>query len=395
MDYNIDIDEVSKILKCDDKFIKFVENDTINYENLASILKIKDNSLDLYEFVGDKRNFYIVYAAKISEICFSMLLKYDVVFINCDILNQCVEDVKGNIFYSFDKILGFYNCEFFTKIYLENHIFETDIRFCDCKLNEKVYFDNSKFKKTADFNKSEFNKIISFYGVTFYENINFLSCKFKDDLNLVNSKLNLDFDELKKQIKDKKTANDFRDSYRNFKNTLTKQGNTLDALEYHKAELHTKEIELKYKMKNKKDKFGLNYLSLSIDKLLLWFYRATSQHHTNLLKIIICTMFAIGLFGVFNHFTKFISINFICIYFIVILCMLFKKIRFLSFCILSSVNLIITIYYSPNFIFEIYKLLKNKNINFTNIFIFAYVVLISLLLYSLQKTARKNSIIPK
>lgn len=63
--------------------------------------------------------------------------------------------------------------------------------------------------------------------------------------------------------------------------------------------------------------------------------------------------------------------------------------------IVGIFNFIFMIAYIPNFIFEIYKSLEKENLNFTNIFIFVYVVLISLLLYSLQKTARKNSIILK
>ncbi|WP_256363470.1 hypothetical protein [Campylobacter sputorum] len=39
MDCDIDIDEISKILKCDDSFIKYVENDNVNYGNLSNNLK--------------------------------------------------------------------------------------------------------------------------------------------------------------------------------------------------------------------------------------------------------------------------------------------------------------------------------------------------------------------
>lgn len=41
-----------------------------------------------------------------------------------------------------------------------------------------------------------------------------------------------------------KFANDFRDSFRTFKNALVKDNNLLDASNFHKCELYCKEIEL-------------------------------------------------------------------------------------------------------------------------------------------------------
>nr|WP_251823435.1 hypothetical protein [Campylobacter jejuni] len=94
---------------------------------------------------------------------------------------------------------------------------------------------------------------------------------FTGNLNAVNANLNFTFDNLQKRIKQEctsyesqritkeagvipnlyqeksldKFANDFRDSFRTFKNALIKDNNLLDASNFHKYELYCKEIELK------------------------------------------------------------------------------------------------------------------------------------------------------
>ncbi|EOI4672912.1 pentapeptide repeat-containing protein, partial [Campylobacter jejuni] len=85
-----------------------------------------------------------------------------------------------------------------------------------------------------------------------------------------------------------KFANDFRDSFRNFKSTLIKDNNLLDASNFHKYELYCKELELK----NKKDKT----LKDRIDKWQLSFYRKLCDHHTDILQSLNSLILVIGIF---------------------------------------------------------------------------------------------------
>ncbi|HEF1032507.1 TPA: hypothetical protein R9D36_001581, partial [Campylobacter coli] len=168
---------------------------------------------------------------------------------------------------------------------------------------------NSHFKDYVDFHECEFEKTACFYGVKFDKTPNFSQAIFKGNLNAVNTNLNFTFDDLQERIKqeykdfnkDKKEeyqksldkfANDFRDSFRTFKNVLIKDNNLLDASNFHKYELYCKEIELnsndilsKYERDEVFDKLS-SYLKQKVDWCLLLFYRKLSDHHTDLLKVL-------------------------------------------------------------------------------------------------------------
>ncbi|EOI0375712.1 pentapeptide repeat-containing protein, partial [Campylobacter coli] len=100
-----------------------------------------------------------------------------------------------------------------------------------------------------------------------------------------------DFNKAKKEEDRKsldKFANDFRDSFRTFKNALIKDNNLLDASNFHKYELYCKELELK----NKKDKT----LKDKIDKWQLFFYHKLCDHHTDILRSLNSLILVIGIF---------------------------------------------------------------------------------------------------
>lgn len=158
--------------------------------------------------------------------------------------------LPNNKYYNNGRETNFKNC-----------IFEKDVDFSNAKFFNEVHFDNSHFKKYANFQKCEFEKTACFYGVTFDKVLNFSQANFKGNLNIVNANLNFDFDDLKEKIKQEyqhsknnkkhkdnkdldKVTNDFRDSFRIFKNVLIKDNNILDASSFHKYELYCKEIEL-------------------------------------------------------------------------------------------------------------------------------------------------------
>ncbi|EAK2276703.1 hypothetical protein FC274_07470 [Campylobacter jejuni] len=217
-------------------------------------------------------------------------------------------------------------------------IFENKVDFHNSKITNNIYFNNSHFKDYVDFHECEFEKTVNFYGVIFEKAPNFSACYFKEPkaVNLINVDIDkLDFKSLEQYIKDKyqdesyknetkgiqdekeifkiqnehqlRYAKNLKDSFRVIKDILITQNNTLEAQEWHKLELYAKEKELLfevescYKEKNKpfiaaksEDK---NSINLTFSVLLLWIYRVTSLHHTNLPRIINFASLNIVAFG--------------------------------------------------------------------------------------------------
>ncbi|EOI4433948.1 hypothetical protein ACMT1Z_000732, partial [Campylobacter jejuni] len=173
----------------------------------------------------------------------------------------------------------------------------------------------------------------NFYGVRFEKTPNFSQAIFKGNLNVVNTNLNFTFDDLQERIKQEyasyetqrtakeagvipnlyqeksfdKFANDFRDSFRTFKNALIKDNNLLDASNFHKYELYCKELELKESW-NKKGENVKNTTDLEknvsrirnfVDFLLLGFYRKLCDHHTDFLKVFNNLILLIALYALF------------------------------------------------------------------------------------------------
>lgn len=196
----------------------------------------------------------------------------------------------------------FLNCQFRDNVYFKNNEFDCAAAFQNARFYSNAYFDDSVFKDFADFNKCEFREIANFYGVKFKKVPNFSQAQFKGSLNVVNTNLDFGFESLKEKIEQehkqqnpnsKKSlahfANDFRDSFRVFKNALIKDNNLLDASNFHKYELYCKEIELDSKeTKTLKDK---------IEKWQLRLYYKLCDHHTDILKSFHSLMLVIGLFG--------------------------------------------------------------------------------------------------
>ncbi|EOI3860236.1 pentapeptide repeat-containing protein [Campylobacter coli] len=208
----------------------------------------------------------------------------------------------------FIKSVNFERCVFLQDINFKDYTFN-EIAFNTCTFKESAYFNNSNFTKGVDFHECEFEKTACFYGVKFDETPNFSQAVFKGNLNAVNTNLNFTFGDLQERIKqeykdfnkDKKEedqksldkfANDFRDSFRNFKNALIKDNNFLEASNFHKYELYCKELELK----NKKDKT----LKDKIDKWQLSFYHKLCDHHTDILQSLNSLILVIGIFVILS-----------------------------------------------------------------------------------------------
>ena len=199
---------------------------------------------------------------------------------------------------TFEKKASFKNCEF-------NGLSEDDFfDFSEIHFKDNVYFDDSDFDEFAAFHLCVFEKTASFYKTKFKVIPNFSLGDFKGILNINNAtwgkNSNLEFEDVKKivdkacgKIKTKEekleTIRNIKDSFRAIKNILIQKNDQLDAQKFHKAELYCKELELEEENKN---------FSTYIDSLLLRFYRNTSDHHTNFLKILNFTVFCIAVYAV-------------------------------------------------------------------------------------------------
>ncbi|HED7850277.1 TPA: hypothetical protein R6A76_000715 [Campylobacter jejuni] len=239
-------------------------------------------------------------------------------------------------------------CYFMDSVFGNKNNENIKLNFSNAHFEDNAYFNNSEFYSYADFHECEFEKIACFYGVKLHKIPNFSACYFKEQkaANLINVDIDkLDFKSVEKYIEDNykdesyknetkgiqdekeifKIQNEYRlryaknlkDSFRVIKDVLITQNNTLEAQEWHKLELYAKERELLfevescYKEKNKpfiaaksEDK---NSINLTFSVLLLWIYRVTSLHHTNLPRIINFTSLNIVAFGLLVCFITYLS----------------------------------------------------------------------------------------
>lgn len=344
-----------------------------------------------------------------------------------------------------------------------------------------ICFHRSIFMDKALFYGSKFLDTANFYFATFTQSPSFSMCVFKDsklahfigvDISYLTFEiLKADIQEKAKSERDEK--NDFmgrgiaylqiqhainlRDSFRVIKEILNTQSNTLESQKWHKLELYSKELELQYRGKirelekdaknfeyiakqdvinNKKSK-GLyiphikqndsaqmleinkrERLKNIIDRIQLWFYRHTSDHHTDLLKIISWVIVAIGVFGLLlfackygtnlktfidnhskNAFVALFDTSFIKqskiigLAYLLGFCALFWKWSRIAF--FSSITLCMTLI-SYKYILGVGSFLTSKTSSnpIENLILVLYTLVMILLLFSLQKTARKNSIVP-
>ncbi|EDP6462892.1 hypothetical protein FVJ58_03925, partial [Campylobacter jejuni] len=277
--------------------------------------------------------------------------------------------------------------------------------FCNSSNFERNFYNYASFKK------SHFEKNVTFYNSTF-KGLDFSQAIFNENLNIVNTKLNFTFSNLEEKIEQEyeefnknkkeedqksldKFANDFRDSFRTFKSALIKDNNALDASNFHKYELYCKEIELKQNW----DKKGENVKNTTdleknvsrirdfMDFLLLGFYRKLCDHHTDFLKVFNNLILLIALYALF-----------VSLY----ICLVYTKSLFFGryvVLIFSYIVFIIMLIKQPNVIHPLIGKIANESDKFFNypsliVLNILYTILLALVLFSLQKTARKNSIVP-
>ncbi|HEG2581629.1 TPA: pentapeptide repeat-containing protein [Campylobacter lari] len=327
----------------------------------------------------------------------------------------------------------------------KNCIFKKRVVFHNSNFFNSIYFNNSHFKDYVDFHECRFEKTTCFYGVTFDKGPNFSQVIFKENLNAVNANLNFTFNGLKIQIKkeeenfnkDKneqyqksldKFANDFRDSFRVFKNALIKDNNLLEASKFHKYELYCKEIELEEK---KPKKFSKEW----IDKWQLFFYRKLCDHHTDILQSLNSLILVIGIFGVLNlaiiigfnryldyklilehlyfsldfynlHIKPFIENNYSFIMFVnfiilfvylilvgFVLCAKYIREFFITISYVITFFIMVT---SPKILIPAMGIFTDKRVMLDPLSVLGgiYTIVFGFVVYSFVKTIRKNSIVP-
>ena len=216
----------------------------------------------------------------------------------------------------------FENAEFKAKADFKtdkNLTFGKDVDFNNATFRDNAYFNNRVFENFVDFHETDFKKVACFYNITFKKPINFSSSIFSGASNFINAEIDFTYEELKKHIKNGSknidecisTANDFRDSFRLIKHAFNNKGNALDASLFHRLELYCKELELEFTLKNTETKNkevksvdkveakpkSKSSIELFLDLITLKLYRNTSDHHTNLLRIINFMALTIAVYG--------------------------------------------------------------------------------------------------
>ncbi|EAJ1253826.1 hypothetical protein A0Y59_01260 [Campylobacter lari] len=376
-------------------------------------------------------NFYLdcieISNENIYRFDFKLFQLYKLSFVNCvfncSVFNSkdIILDIQNNIF--------IHKCIFKKDVDINDVTFRKrlDITFCvfeaKCRFNMNIFFEFCNFKdnlfNNAQFEKNQFLNDIMFYNSDF-NMFNFSQSIFKGSLNVVNTNLNFTFDDLQEKIKQEcenfnkykneqnekslnKFANDFRDSFRVFKNVLIKDNNLLEASNFHKYELYCKEIELN----SKKSKI---FSKEWIDKYQLFFYRKLCDHHTDLILNLKWLIITIGMFASMLFMIKLykcgLSIlnifNFYGLYlsalgsFILSALALFRCIdKMKAFVSINAIAILWVICCKPKLIFGIANLIGDNSYNaFENLLITIYTLIAGLIIFSLQKTARKNTIIP-
>ena len=374
---------------------------------------------------------------------------YPLCFKNC-IFDCEIREVEG-LSLSIKQPISFLNCTFKKDVIIFDFHFHS-IAMLNCVFESKCYFEFSIFNKFANFRGTTFNYVsfegskfnddANFYGVKFDKAPNFSQVQFKGSLNAVNTEMLFQVQDLKNTIKEAKEKydiesnvnksliyfiNDFRDSFRILKNALIKDNNLLDASEFHKYELYSKEIELdSKKTKTLRDK---------VDKWQLWLYRKLCDHHTDILKSFHSLMLVIGLFGLMGliviagfdyclgykpilshlymikeiydaHIQSFIkthtlytfafNIFILAFYLVILVCLISVKYLREVFIGVSYFIVISILLISPKILIPAMGIFTDKRVLLDPLSTLGgiYTIVFGFVLFSFIKTIRKNSIVP-
>ncbi|EAI0492112.1 pentapeptide repeat-containing protein [Campylobacter jejuni] len=415
-----------------------ISKEYVNFDENKKIYIIKDNN-----------NLKKIH---IKNFNYKLYERYNLFFTKC--IFECeIKDTRG-LSSDIENGIFFLKCEFENKILFFNLYFKNisfilcnfknNTTFQACTFKTFCNFESSVFENFVSFDKSMFLDKVSFYNTHFHKVPNFSQAIFNGNLNAINANLNFTFDNLEEKIKQKyeefnknkkkedqksldKFANDFRDSFRIFKNALIKDNNALDASNFHKYELYCKEIELKNKKyKTLKDK---------MDKWQLIFYRKLCDHHTDILQSLNSLILVIGIFVIssvamvvgfsyslgykpilehwyfsldfYNHHINsiiqdncllmiFVNLMILFIYLGLVGFALCLKYMREFFIIISYVITLLVLAVSPKILIPAMGIFTDKRAMLDPLSVFGgiYTIIFGFVAFSFIKTIRKNSIVP-
>ncbi len=359
----------------------------------SSNLEIIENEFRETIFKGKVAFDSLVLKARIS-FSFSTF-KDEIFFLNINPNNCIFRNVEFNKinFIHIDDINAESNAESYV---FQNTVFKDALSFKGMKF-ERLEFDNVLF-----------NGVVTFSNTKLNTKPQFINCTFSNQFNIEHQYIKYSDKDIENKINNIQDKNDkfrallnLRDLFRKLKSNRIAHHNLIDASELRTQELYARELELKYQ-ENKS-------LRETIERWQLFFYRKLCDHHTDLLLnlrwlVVLIGSFAllyftsrviqdINLLKVLNQYGVCLSIvgvfNLLCLYWFGYI----KKFDFFVYFNLIAVLWVMC--YKPKIIFGIVNLIDSNSYNgFENVLITIYTILLALVLFSLQKTARKNSIVP-
>lgn len=434
-----------------EKEFQFGSRDTMTYFRQSAMIEeceFKD-TLDIFNIAFDNK--VIFYKVKFGESLKENLSS-----------SQSINILFENSI--FKSSLGFQSCKFYTITEFNEVKFFDNTTFINSTFYQILSLKKCEFMNTAEFSFANFLDSLMFSYVIFHNNViftNALMCydislmdvSFRDAQSVQMAGLTIatNFKTIKKKIDEYSVENKqynkvnvssiIQDSFRLIKDILIAQNNILLASSWHRLELYSNEIFLTNELKIKEFKKDIqmlddeeqithnkrlesiksSYLLKRITQLQLWFYRTTSDHHTDLLKIIQWIIVLVGYFSFLlflskyglnlrdffeshssNNILSFIksyspifvfSYKFISVISVLFLLGFFYIYIRIFVGLLGTCFLVIT---NPKYIFGVTNLFNSSSYSgVDNIILTFYSVFAILFIFSLQKTARRNSIIPK
>lgn len=409
--------------KCDSKFIendfravKFNGNadfaEATFYSKVSFLKSTFNNKADF-----EKAKFLFETANKHEEISINnfkqIAFNGEVSFLNAEFnsniefsLSKFKNDLNFLDVFLNDEEIIFYNIEFhnvqFGYIGLNTKTFKSFNKyiFIDCKFQDNLVF-KSLNNKELFFINTVFNSVINFNNIQLIKKPNFENCTFSNQFNIEHKYIEYKFDEIEKMQEYDKLLN-YRDLFRKLKSNRIAHHNLIDASELRVQELYARELELKYK-ENKS-------LKEKIEQWQLFFYRKLCDHHTDLLlnlKWLVITLgifasifliikinkYGINILDIFNTYGIYASSLGCFLLFVLAFFKCLEKMK--AFVCVNLIIIFWVICYKPKIIFGIANLIGDNNYNiYENLLITIYTIIVGLVLFSLQKTARKNSIVP-
>lgn len=372
----------------------------MNLIEIANALGISDKDIQVAKQIK-------ITNKRIKKYNLQILKQYPILFEKC--IFECEIDAIG---VEFKYPISYVEC-----------IFEKQAKFFKCIFRNQAIFLGSRFNEVI-FDHSKFSGLFILSSFVDAQKSSFTGVEIVDSCNVIKN--------LNKEEKEQ-----LRASYKKIKAILLAQSNHIDALYWHRLELYIRELELDTQVSELCSKPIRPTWREKIDKWQLWFYRNTSDHHTDLLRAwnsLMCLVFIFSIlsFGamvwfacyfdktfsisslfdmrylqvIYNshisllihkhpYYTFGINFSFIAMFLSLFWISVFKYSRYF-FVPLGYVTSIVLFLISPKLLMPAIGFFTDKREVLDPLSIIGgiYTLLFGFLAYSFIKTARKNSIIP-